>query len=175
MAMPLHDPGSLMTLDEWMALPEDNTYRYELQEGVLLASPRPAPRHQQAAYRLVRQFDDQLPSGWDFLLDVEVVVRAEYPPRSFRWDRATSTSTSSRASTRRQESRITGSSTLTRLPRRSPCSTWVRRMMATSRARRPPVSSSRRRPSACTLTSPRWSPRVSSPPNTKDSPSSRRR
>jgi hypothetical protein len=40
MAMPLyHDPGSLMTLDEWSALPEDNTYRYELQEGVLLVSP----------------------------------------------------------------------------------------------------------------------------------------
>lgn len=80
MAMPLHDPGSLMTLDEWMALPEDNTYQYELQEGVLLVSPRPASRHQQAAYRLARQLDDQLPSGWDFLLDVEVVVRSEYPP-----------------------------------------------------------------------------------------------
>ncbi|MGH3932755.1 MAG: hypothetical protein ACRDTF_22590, partial [Pseudonocardiaceae bacterium] len=29
MAMPLrHDPGSLMTIEEWVALPEDNTYRY---------------------------------------------------------------------------------------------------------------------------------------------------
>lgn len=45
MAMPLHDPGSLMTLDEWVALPEDNTYQYELQEGVLLVSPRPTPQH----------------------------------------------------------------------------------------------------------------------------------
>jgi hypothetical protein len=44
MAMPLHDRGSLMTLDEWIALPEDNTYRYEPQEGVLLVSPRPLPR-----------------------------------------------------------------------------------------------------------------------------------
>lgn len=80
MAMPLHDPGSLMTLDEWTALPEDSSYRYELQEGVLLVSPRPTPRHQQAAYRLARQLDEQLPSGWDFLLDVEVVVRTEHPP-----------------------------------------------------------------------------------------------
>ncbi|MGH3942018.1 MAG: Uma2 family endonuclease [Pseudonocardiaceae bacterium] len=80
MAMPLHDPGALMTLEEWAALPEDNTYRYELQEGVLLVSPRPALRHQQAAYRLARQLDEQLPSGWDFLLDVEVVVRVAYPP-----------------------------------------------------------------------------------------------
>ena len=39
MAMPLRHPGSLMTLDEWVALPEDNAYRYELQEGVLLVSP----------------------------------------------------------------------------------------------------------------------------------------
>lgn len=69
-----------MTLDEWTALPEDNTYRYELQEGVPLVSPRPSPQHQQAAYRLARQFDDQLPAGWDFHLDVEVVVRAEHPP-----------------------------------------------------------------------------------------------
>ncbi|MGQ0773705.1 MAG: Uma2 family endonuclease [Pseudonocardiales bacterium] len=79
MAMPLRNPGSLMTLDEWVALPEDNTFRYELQEGVLLVSPRPAPKHQQAAYRLARQLDEQLPSGWDFHLDVEIVVRTGYP------------------------------------------------------------------------------------------------
>ncbi|MGH4005301.1 MAG: Uma2 family endonuclease [Pseudonocardiaceae bacterium] len=80
MAMPLRRSGSLMTLDEWAALPEDNSYRYELQEGVLLVSPRPAPQHQQVAYRLARQLDEQLPNGWDFFLDVEVVVRAEHPP-----------------------------------------------------------------------------------------------
>ncbi|MGB6165642.1 MAG: hypothetical protein WCF33_22240 [Pseudonocardiaceae bacterium] len=54
MAMPLRHPGSLMTLDEWIALPEENTSRYELQEGVLLVSPRPTLRHQQATYRLAR-------------------------------------------------------------------------------------------------------------------------
>ncbi|MGH3853296.1 MAG: Uma2 family endonuclease [Pseudonocardiaceae bacterium] len=80
MAMPLPRSGSLMTLDEWVALPEDNSCRYELQAGVLLVSPRPAPQHQQAAYRLARQFDEQLPAGWDFFLDVEVVVRAVHPP-----------------------------------------------------------------------------------------------
>ncbi|MCA1674825.1 MAG: hypothetical protein LC799_22410 [Actinobacteria bacterium] len=35
MAMPVNRPGSLLTLDDWIALPEDNTSRYELQEGVL--------------------------------------------------------------------------------------------------------------------------------------------
>jgi hypothetical protein len=29
-----------MALDEWVVLPEDNSYPYELQEGILLASPR---------------------------------------------------------------------------------------------------------------------------------------
>jgi Uma2 family endonuclease len=69
-----------MALDEWLALPEDNTYWYELQEGALLVSPLPGRRHQLAAYRLARQLDEQLPSGWESLLSVEVVVRAEHPP-----------------------------------------------------------------------------------------------
>lgn len=79
MAMPVNRPGSLLTLDDWIALPEDDTSRYELQEGVLLVSPRPGPEHQRAPYRLARQLDEQLPPGWDFLLDVDVVVRAEHP------------------------------------------------------------------------------------------------
>jgi hypothetical protein len=61
MAMPLRHLGSLMTLDEWVALPEDNAYRYELQEGVLLVSPRAARRHQLAAQRLSQQLDGHLP------------------------------------------------------------------------------------------------------------------
>jgi Uma2 family endonuclease len=69
-----------MTLDEWLALPEDNTYWYELQEGALLVSPLSGRRHQLTAYRLARQLDEQLPSGWESLLSVEVVVRAEHPP-----------------------------------------------------------------------------------------------
>ncbi|MGH3906130.1 MAG: Uma2 family endonuclease [Pseudonocardiaceae bacterium] len=77
--MPVNRPGSLLTLDDWIALPEDETSRYELQEGVLLVSPRAARRHQLAAQRLAQQLDEQLPSGWDFLLAVEVVVRADPP------------------------------------------------------------------------------------------------
>lgn len=45
-------PGRLMTLDEFVALPEDNAYRYELQEGVLVVSPRALRKHQLAAFRL---------------------------------------------------------------------------------------------------------------------------
>jgi Uma2 family endonuclease len=44
-----------MKLDEFIALPEDNPYRYELQEGVLRASPLAPRKHQLAAYRLAHQ------------------------------------------------------------------------------------------------------------------------
>ncbi|PZS37462.1 MAG: Uma2 family endonuclease [Pseudonocardiales bacterium] len=67
-------------MDEWAALPEDNTCRYELQEGVLLVSPRPGRRNQLAAQRLSQQLDEQLPVDWESVLDLEVVVRAEHPP-----------------------------------------------------------------------------------------------
>jgi len=177
-----------MTLDEWVALPEDNTYRYELQEGVLLVSPRAARRHRLAAQRLSQQLDGQLPADWESVLDMEMVVRAEYPPivrvpdmvvtrvvdprtdwrrrtcclrsRSSHRDRATLTCTSSRASTRRREFRITGSSTLIRPPRRSRCATWVYQRSDTSMPQRSPVSSLRPCRSVCVSISPLWSPRV---------------
>ncbi|MGH3772878.1 MAG: hypothetical protein ACRDRW_16055 [Pseudonocardiaceae bacterium] len=87
MAMSLRRPGSLLTLEEWVALPGDNTHRYELQEGVLLVSPRPGRRHQLAAQRLSRQLDEQLPADWESVLDLEVVVRAEHPYRHPRASR----------------------------------------------------------------------------------------
>jgi Uma2 family endonuclease len=73
MAMPLRYPESLMTLDEWITLPEDNTFRYELQECVLLVSPRPIRRHQLAAQRLSQQLDGQLPVDWESVLAVEII------------------------------------------------------------------------------------------------------
>jgi hypothetical protein len=41
MAMPMHP--SLLTLDEFVALPEDDSARYELR--VLTVAPRPRPWH----------------------------------------------------------------------------------------------------------------------------------
>ncbi len=79
MARPLDRPRALLTLADWVKLPEDNTYRYELQEGVLVVAPRPARPHQLAASRLSRQLDDQLPPGWESILDMEIVVAAEHP------------------------------------------------------------------------------------------------
>jgi hypothetical protein len=51
MATPL--PRRLLTLADWEALPEDNSTHYELQEGVLVASPRPARPHQKALAQLI--------------------------------------------------------------------------------------------------------------------------
>lgn len=77
MALPI--PRELMTLDEWDALPEDNSAHYELQEGVLVVSPKPARRHQRALTRLASQMEGQLPPDWEVLPDFEVVVQAEGP------------------------------------------------------------------------------------------------
>jgi Uma2 family endonuclease len=72
-------PRELMGLDEWDALPEDNSAHYELQEGVLVVSPKPARRHQRALVELATQMNRQLPVDWEVLPDFEVVVQAEGP------------------------------------------------------------------------------------------------
>jgi Uma2 family endonuclease len=78
-AVALPIPRELMTLDQWDALPEDNSAHYELQEGVLVVSPKPAKRHQLATTRLAGQVERQLPIDWDAVADFEVVVQAEGP------------------------------------------------------------------------------------------------
>jgi Uma2 family endonuclease len=76
-ALPI--PRELMTLDEWDALPEDNSAHYELQEGVLVASPKWGRKHQIALVRLATEIAPQLPPDFDLLLSFEVVVDAEWP------------------------------------------------------------------------------------------------
>jgi Uma2 family endonuclease len=77
MAMPLHRPP--MTLEEFLALPEDDSARYELQEGALVVAPRPRPLHQDAMFRLGMQIHGCLPADLTMLLDVDVVVQAAEP------------------------------------------------------------------------------------------------
>jgi Uma2 family endonuclease len=66
--------GRLLTLDEFVALPEDNSQRYELEEGILVVSPRPVPPHQRVGKRLTHVLDEQMPSGWEAFTELEVVV-----------------------------------------------------------------------------------------------------
>ena len=77
MAMPLH--RTLMTLEEFVALPEDDSARYELQEGVLVVSPKPARGHQTAMLLLAMQIHQQCPRDWQVVVDFEVIVQADGP------------------------------------------------------------------------------------------------
>ena len=74
MSTPLH--GALMTLEEYDALPEDSSARYELQEGVLVMSPRPIRPHQEALLELALQVRGQVPKGLRCVIAFEVVVQA---------------------------------------------------------------------------------------------------
>ncbi|WP_243791046.1 Uma2 family endonuclease [Saccharopolyspora gloriosae] len=73
-------PDHLLTLEEFDRLPEDNSRRYELQEGVLQVSPKAAAVHQRLIKRLTAALDAQLPAEWEAMQDVEVVVGTSFPP-----------------------------------------------------------------------------------------------
>ncbi|MGQ0840692.1 Uma2 family endonuclease [Actinokineospora sp.] len=73
-------PDHLLTLDEWTARPVDTSRHFELVEGVLVAAPKPAPTHQRAAQRLAYWLDEQLPDDLTAVIDIEVVVSAQFPP-----------------------------------------------------------------------------------------------
>lgn len=70
----------LLTLDEWDALPEDNSRHYELVEGVLQVSPRPVVSHQRVLKRLLLQLDRQLPDSLEVLPEIEATIFAAFPP-----------------------------------------------------------------------------------------------
>jgi Uma2 family endonuclease len=67
-------PNHLLTVEEFTALPEDNSRRYELEEGVLIVSPRPVEQHQRTIYRLVPALNEQLPLEWEAHGEVEMIV-----------------------------------------------------------------------------------------------------
>jgi Uma2 family endonuclease len=72
-------PDHLLTLEEFIELPEDNSRRYELQEGVLIVSPRANSLHQRVARRLMNMLDDQLPPEWEAVDDMEIVTQPGFP------------------------------------------------------------------------------------------------
>ncbi|MGH3319502.1 MAG: Uma2 family endonuclease [Streptosporangiaceae bacterium] len=73
-------PDHLVTLDEWSALPEDTTHRFELVEGTLQVSPRPSVGHRWALSELSYQLRGQLPDHLRALPEVEVVLFDTHPP-----------------------------------------------------------------------------------------------
>jgi Uma2 family endonuclease len=70
----------LLTLEDWDALPEDNSAHFELQEGVLIVTPRPLRPHARAVFRIAKQLDDQLPDDVEAIIEFEVCVDAADPP-----------------------------------------------------------------------------------------------
>ncbi len=72
-------PDHLLSLPEWVALPEDRDRVYELQEGVLIAGPKPRSLHQCAVGELACALHPQLPAEWAVVFGVEVVTRSGFP------------------------------------------------------------------------------------------------
>ncbi len=71
-------PDHLLTLPEWDALPDDNRYRLEVVEGVLLVAPRPLTFHQRAVTRLGYLINEQLPPELCALSEVDLIL-TEHP------------------------------------------------------------------------------------------------
>lgn len=71
-------PHHLLSLEDWIDLPETPEYQVEAVEGVLVVAPRPLFLHQRAVNRLTYWLDERLPAGYSALSEVEVVV-AEKP------------------------------------------------------------------------------------------------
>lgn len=65
-------PGHRYTTAEFATLPEDNSARYELQEGVLVVSAKPLPLHTKVSAELHLQLRSQLPPELDVLLEIDV-------------------------------------------------------------------------------------------------------
>lgn len=67
-------PDHLLSLDEWDALPEDSSRRFELAEGVLVVAPRPISRHQMLILRFGAQLDVAREGRYEVRPEFELVV-----------------------------------------------------------------------------------------------------
>jgi Uma2 family endonuclease len=74
-----YDPRHYYTVEEFAALPEDNSARYELQEGAIVVSPRPALDHQIVSGELYTQIRTQLPSNLLVAQELDVDLRLRTP------------------------------------------------------------------------------------------------
>jgi Uma2 family endonuclease len=74
-------PQRLLTVADYLVLPEDAEVRHELQEGILVMSPRPVPDHQLCLGRIYRRVEDQLPPDLEALLEVDVDLQLVPPDR----------------------------------------------------------------------------------------------
>jgi Uma2 family endonuclease len=73
------DPNHYHTVADFAALPEDNSLRYELQEGVIVVSPRPAYVHQVVSGELYLQVRPQLPRDLAIVQELDVDLQLPTP------------------------------------------------------------------------------------------------
>lgn len=72
-----YDLHRLYTVEEFEQLPEDNSFRYELQDGVIIVSPRPGWNHMVVAGRLFGQIEPQLPDDMPIAIEVDLDLELE--------------------------------------------------------------------------------------------------
>ncbi|HJQ03224.1 MAG TPA: Uma2 family endonuclease [Jatrophihabitans sp.] len=85
----IQPPGRLLSVADYAALGEDDRNRWELQEGNLLLSPSPSPRHMIAVARLHAMIESRLPSGLQAVPDIDLDLQlapADQPGTSRRPD-----------------------------------------------------------------------------------------
>jgi Uma2 family endonuclease len=71
----IQPPGRLLSVTDYAALGEDDRNRWELQEGNLVMSPSPSPRHMVVAAELYVQLRSQLPADLRAVPDVDLDVQ----------------------------------------------------------------------------------------------------
>jgi len=71
----IQPPGRLLSIADYAALGEDDRNRWELQEGKLIMSPSPTPRHMVAVAELYLQLRSQLPANLQAVPDVDLDVQ----------------------------------------------------------------------------------------------------
>jgi Uma2 family endonuclease len=68
-----------LTAADYLALPEDDTFRWELQEGGLVMTPRPGYDHADAGYELANQIRTQLPDQLWGMQDADIDLELTDP------------------------------------------------------------------------------------------------
>jgi Uma2 family endonuclease len=79
MVLPETSLRSLLTVDDYARLGEDDRQRWELQEGSLVMSPSPTARHMAAMLELAVQLRRQLPVDLRLVPDVDLDLQLAAP------------------------------------------------------------------------------------------------
>lgn len=74
-----YDPHHRYTVAEFAALPEDTSAIYELQEGRIVVSPRPARDHMNVLLELAVQVREQLPTTLHAWIEIDVDLELDPP------------------------------------------------------------------------------------------------